>query len=104
MPYFLEKPLGEGNLSHYHWPERRVQPVRTVLWIKIGLRCPYPPNATAPRKSRFAEKERTAVKNFGYRFDYTAVDAQTLYRSWLLARLLLYPQNRVLCRLGDSEF
>ena len=24
--------------------------------------------------------------------------------SWLPARLLLYPQNRVLCRLGDSEF
>ena len=24
--------------------------------------------------------------------------------SWLPARLLLYPQNRVFCRLGDSEF
>ena len=24
--------------------------------------------------------------------------------SWLQAKLLLYPQNRVLCRLGDSEF
>ena len=24
--------------------------------------------------------------------------------SWLQAGLLLYPQNRVLCRLGDSEF
>jgi hypothetical protein len=28
----------------------------------------------------------------------------TSYRFWGYGRLLFYPQNRVLCRLGDSEF
>jgi hypothetical protein len=31
-----------GNLPHYHWPGRRVPPVRTLIAIKSTLRFPRP--------------------------------------------------------------
>src|ERR1700738_714494 len=49
--------LYRGNLSHYHWPDRPIQPVRTVLGITATLRSPYPPNA--PHSEKFRSPKRT---------------------------------------------
>src|SRR5580704_15795813 len=44
--------LYRGNLPHYHWPGRRVQPMRTLLGVITTLQSPYPPNALHSEKFR----------------------------------------------------
>ena len=48
--YAAPAQLYRGNLPHYHWLGRRVQPVRTLLVIKTTLRSPRPLNAPYSRK------------------------------------------------------
>ena len=48
--YAAPAQLYRGNLPHYHWLGRRVQPVRTLLAIKTTLRSPRPLNAPHSRK------------------------------------------------------
>src|SRR5580704_1923827 len=97
--------LYRGNLSHYHWPDRPVQPVRTVLGITATLRCPYPPNA--PHSERFRSPKRTnSSKNLATVVIIRLSMPRLYIDSSLPARLTsLPPESRLLppWRLGISR-
>ena len=78
--------------------------MRTLLAIKTTLRSPRPLNA--PHSRKVSPPKRTNGSKNGCRRQCPKVETweDLIGASWLRAGLLLYPQNRILCRLGDSEF